>query len=265
MNESGHKTKQADYYDHSVDVEFETNRPRGESRLYQYLMDYKFRRVVDLLSSPLAGARVLDICCGSGMDAEYLARAGAIVVALDISPGAIARSEVRRNRSGVAYEALVGDAEHLPFPDNSFEYAFVHDGLHHLVDPTIAIAEMARVARVGLIITEPADAALTKLLIRLGIMQPHEEAGNLVVRFGPSTLSGVLAGLGFDRISYSRYLMKYGHPPARWWRWFDAPPLLALARSLFLGLGVVAFGRWGNKLAVVAERSNPASPAATGV
>jgi SAM-dependent methyltransferase len=250
------KAEQAEYYDHVVtDLEFEINRPHGESRLYRHLMDFKFERVISQLSRPLAGASVVDVCCGSGMDAEYLVRAGAEVVAVDISAGCLRRARERAQRYGVSYGLVLGDAENLPFRDGAFDYGFVHDGLHHLTSPERAIRELARVSRRGLIVTEPADAAITNLLIRLGLMKPYEEAGNFVIRFRADRLEGLCRSLGFDRIKSSRYLVKYGHPPARWWGRFDAELPFQVARTGFQFLGVTLLGRWGNKLAFVAERS----------
>lgn len=251
------KAGQADYYDHNIeDPEFEINRPHGESRLYRYLMDFKFARVTQLLGRSLQGSTVLVICCGSGMDAEYAAHSGARVVALDISSGCLDRARVRAERYGVKYGLVKGDAENLPFQDSSFDYAFVHDGLHHLPRPELAIAEMARVAKRGIMITEPADANVTKLLIRSRLMKSYEEAGNYVLRFHPLRLATLCRYLGFDRIASSRYLVKYGHPPASWWRYLDTEPLFQAARLTFLLFGSALFGRWGNKLAFVAERSN---------
>ena len=253
------KAEQADYYDHKVaDREFEINRPHGESRLYRYLMDFKFTRVARLLSTPLQGSTVLDICCGSGMDAEYLVRAGAKVIALDISDGCLDRARIRADRYGLSYHLVRGDAENLPFANGSFDYGFVHDGLHHLPQPDRAIAELTRIARRGIIVTEPADAAITKLLIRVGIMQPYEEAGNFVIRFRSDRLESLCRSLGFSRIKSARYLVKYGHPPASWWRRFDSGLLFLAARAGFLLVGVALLGRWGNKLAFVAEKHQPA-------
>ena len=250
------KASQADYYDHEVeDPEFEINRPHGESRLYSYLMDFKFERVINLLGQSLQGSNVLVSCCGSGMDAEYLARCGARVVAMDISGGCLGRARVRADRYGVDYILVRGDAENLPFSDSSFDYAFVHDGLHHLPEPERAIREMARVARRGILITEPADAKLTKLMIGSRVMKPYEEAGNYVIRFDAHRLESLCRDLGFDHISSSRYLVKYGHPPGSWWRRLDASPIFDLSRAAFWVLGVTFFGRWGNKIAFVAERS----------
>jgi SAM-dependent methyltransferase len=178
------------------------------------------------------------------------------VVALDISNGCLERARIRAERFEVTYELVRGDAENLPFRDESFDYAFVHDGLHHLPKPELAISEMARVARRGIVITEPADAMVTNLLITSNLMKPYEEAGNYVRRFNPQQLATLSLSLGFDRVASSRYLLKYGHPPAGWWRYLDKEPLFQAARATFLSFGSTLFGRWGNKLAFVAERSN---------
>lgn len=255
MTKSTANSSQVDYYDHHVeDLDFEINRPHGESRVYHMLMDFKFQKVLELLGNPIGGSSVLVVCCGSGMDAEYAARAGAEVVALDISAGCLKRARTRAERFGLSYSLVRGDAENLPFQDGSFDYAFVHDGLHHLQEPHRAIAEMARIARRGIMVTEPADAAITKLMIRLRLLKPYEDAGNYVLRFLPKELQALCQRLGFDRVASSRYLVKYGHPPARWWSSLDADPVFQAARIAFLMFGVGLLGRWGNKLAFVAVR-----------
>ena len=252
------KTAQAEYYDHAVaDPEFEINRPHGESRLYRYLMDFKFKRVIQLLGGSLAGKRVLVVCCGSGMDAEYLARGGAHVVALDISTGCLIRARERGRRYGLDFTLVGGDAENLPFHDDSFDYAFVHDGLHHLASPERAVREMSRIAATGIVISEPAKAAVTGIPTRIGVMKAYEDAGNFINRLSPKNLERTCRSLGFDHVAYSRYLMKYGHPPATWWHVFDREPLFTVAWVSFRILGVALLGRWGNKLAFVAERSVP--------
>jgi hypothetical protein len=48
---------------------------------------------------------------------------------------------------------------------------------------------MARVAQRGILLTEPADANVTRILVRLRIMKPHEEAGNLCGSISRSDLS----------------------------------------------------------------------------
>ncbi len=248
------KHEQAEHFDHVGSPEFETYRPHREHRLYRYLMAYKLQRALELLPWPLAGRTALSVCGGSGMDAEFVERAGAHVVLLDISRGALLRARERARSYGLGYRLVSGDAEHLPFRSATFDVSFVHDGLHHLVEPGRAIDEMARVARDGVVINEPADAFLTKLLIGLRLIPAREEAGNLVVRFDSVSLQARLARLGFPLGESARYLVKYGHPPARWWRLFDHPVAFTLARLLFLLFGVRLLGRFGNKLSVAATR-----------
>ena len=63
-----------------------------------------------------------------------------------------------RRRHGLEIEAVTADATRLPFADRSFDVVLVHDGLHHLEDPWLGLAEMARVARHTVSVTEPAEA-----------------------------------------------------------------------------------------------------------
>jgi hypothetical protein len=100
---------------------------------------------------------------------------------------------------------------------------------------------------------------LTNLLIRVNLAEQYEEAGNYVMRLEPSRMAAIFRSLGFDRVASGRYLLKYGHPPGRWWRVLDSAPLFSIARAAFTVFGVALFGRWGNKLAFVAERSTKGS------
>ena len=166
---------------HEVEVEFEIVRPDGAPLAYQWLMAEKFRRSVALLP-PLRGATVIDACCGSGMDAEFLAREGAKVIALDISEGCARRARQRAERFDLDYLVVVGDVEHLPVRTGSVDVSYVHDGLHHLTEPMLGVRELARVARRAVSVNEPADALGTQVAVRLGISSNDESAGNRVAR-----------------------------------------------------------------------------------
>lgn len=116
------------------------------------------------------------------MDAEFLARSGATVISSDISLGAAKRSAERAKRYGLRILPLVADVEHLPFLDRSVDLVYVHDGLHHLEKPLAGIAEMSRVASRAVSVTEPAQAAATRLAVRFGLALEREDAGNRVAR-----------------------------------------------------------------------------------
>ena len=246
---------QAEYYDNVPNPEFELRRPHEQPRLYQYLMQFKFEHVCSLLDDSLANKTVVCVCCGSGMDAEFLARTGAHVIATDISTGAVARARQRMQIYGPKYEVVQADVHHLPFPDLAFDYAFVHDGLHHLMDPQSGVAEMARVARRAVIVCEPTDAAITELSRHIGLAKEIEESGNRVRRIGMAELKSWCRSSGLGTVRWRRYLMRYGHPPSSWWKLFDNQVAFISAIALFRLVCVRSLGRWGNKLALVAERT----------
>src|SRR2546428_5805248 len=90
-----HKREQAAFFDREDAAEFEVTRPHGTPALYAWLLAEKFRRSTIALRQLLPGATVLTVCAGSGMDAEYLAVAGARVISSDISLGAARRARQR--------------------------------------------------------------------------------------------------------------------------------------------------------------------------
>lgn len=93
-----------------------------------------------------AGQAVLEYGCGPGSCAFDLARLGARVAGVDISPAAIALARRRAAAEGLADRICfeVMDAESLRFADHSFALVCGSGILHHL-DLERALAEVARV------------------------------------------------------------------------------------------------------------------------
>jgi SAM-dependent methyltransferase len=245
------------FFDEEVEEEFEITRPHGLPALYGWLLCEKFRRSVAGFGELLPGTTALAVCAGSGMDAEFLARSGACVIAADLSLGAARRAHQRADRFGVPITPLVADAERLPVRDRSVDVVYVHDGLHHLADPLVGLAEMARVASLGVSVTEPARAAITRLAIRVGIAGEFEEAGNRVERVTVDKLRAELRERGFEVVHAERYGMFYRHAPKRPMHFFSRPGLLRLSQAAFL-LGNRVAGGLGNKLSVQAVRAEVA-------
>ena len=69
----------------------------------------------------LPPGRALDVGCGEGADAVWLARRGWTVTAVDISDVALGRAREAAERAGVAVEWVCGDALGTPFPARSFD------------------------------------------------------------------------------------------------------------------------------------------------
>ena len=248
-----HKRRQAQHFDEAVDEEWEIARPFDARAFHRYLIEDKFRRSVSALRPLLDGGTVLVACGGSGMDAHLLARAGARVVTSDLSLGAARRARKRALRFDLPITSIVADVERLPFRDRSVDVVYVHDGLHHLERPAAGLAEMARVARVAVCVSEPARAAVTGLAVRLGLALEQEDAGNAVARLLPEDFRDELAARGFGRTRAERYAMYYRHEPGRAVRALSHPALLPLAKGGFR-LANLALGRAGNKLALQAVR-----------
>ncbi len=248
-----HKHRQAAFFDREEAAEFEITRPHGAPGLYGWLLGEKFCRSVTGLRAILPGATVLTVCGGSGMDADFLAGAGARVISSDISLGAARRARERARRFGLTVTPIVADVEHLPFADRAVDLVYVHDGLHHLEQPATGLAEMARVAARAVSVTEPARALVTALAVRLGLALEREEAGNRVARVTLEEMAAVLETQGFQVVHGDRYAMYYQHEPGRVCAALSAPGVFALSRAAWRLSNRLA-GRLGNKLTVQAVR-----------
>jgi demethylmenaquinone methyltransferase/2-methoxy-6-polyprenyl-1,4-benzoquinol methylase len=112
------------------------------------------RRVVKL-AAVQPGNRALDMCCGTGDIALALARAGAETTGLDFSPQMLEVAESRRLKishpqfSIRNLKFLQGDAQQLPFSENSFDIVTVGYGLRNLTSWERGLDEMFRVAKPG--------------------------------------------------------------------------------------------------------------------
>ena len=72
------------------------------------------------------GERVLDVACGTGITAITAHRAGAKVIGLDLTPELLAHAKEEAALADITedIEWKQGDAEDIPFRDNSFDIVF---------------------------------------------------------------------------------------------------------------------------------------------
>ncbi len=75
--------------------------------------------------------RVVDLCCGSGTDAIYLARKGFQVTAVDIAPTALSQAERKARAAGVSVDWLLAN---VLAPPSLAPFDFIYDrGCYHVV------------------------------------------------------------------------------------------------------------------------------------
>jgi ubiquinone/menaquinone biosynthesis C-methylase UbiE len=97
----------------------------------------------------LSGKRVLEVGCGHGGGASYLMRTlhPASYTGLDLNSAGIAFCRKRHNLAGLDF--VRGDAEKLPFPDQSFDAVINVESSSHYPRFPRFLAEVARVLRPG--------------------------------------------------------------------------------------------------------------------
>jgi demethylmenaquinone methyltransferase/2-methoxy-6-polyprenyl-1,4-benzoquinol methylase len=129
------------------------------ARRYDFLNDLQsfglhraWKRRVVQLAQIKPGDRALDLCCGTGDITFALAKNGAQATGLDFSAEML---QVAKNKTGNRKpetgnpKFLQGDAQQIPFPENSFDILTVGYGLRNLTSWERGLDEMFRVARPG--------------------------------------------------------------------------------------------------------------------
>jgi len=106
------------------------------------------------LAAPRPGERALDLCCGTGDVTFALARRGAEAIGLDFSPPMLGVAKQREAAMTLRDDLpvprfMLGDAQKILFPDDSFDLVTVSYGLRNLSDWNDGVREMLRVARPG--------------------------------------------------------------------------------------------------------------------
>jgi SAM-dependent methyltransferase len=149
-------------------------------------------------------ATVLDVGTGAGDLPLTFAARGWAVVGLDADPAVVAEARARTAHVP-AIRIVEGDARDLPLDDASVDVVHASLLAHHLDPPAAlrAFAEMARVARLGVVVNDLRRGLLPLLaagvcVAALGRCRTTRHDGLLSVRraYTPTELDGLLATAG---------------------------------------------------------------------
>lgn len=119
---------------------------RSAADKFYILGQRAFRTYEHLLSTKCPEKSVLECGCGQGSFAPLMARLGARVSGIDISPVAIDHARIEGAAFGLAVDYLVMNAESMSFPDATFDMISGSGILHHL-DLQKAFQEICRVMK----------------------------------------------------------------------------------------------------------------------
>jgi ubiquinone/menaquinone biosynthesis C-methylase UbiE len=110
-------------------------------------------RIARLLLALSPGDGVLDVACGTGNFSRDFARSvgpAGLAVGIDVSETMLARAVEDTRRAGLSNAAYVrGDAQELPFVDESFDAVCCFAAFHLFADPMRALDRMTEVLTPG--------------------------------------------------------------------------------------------------------------------
>lgn len=149
-----------------------------------------------------------------GKDSKYITEKGCDALATDISEHLLKEAK----HLGYITKYKVENAESLSFNDSAFDYVFCKESYHHFPRPMVALYEMLRVAKSGVLLIEPNDTYITsrysKILFRnfkniikffLGKennKHSFEESGNYVFSISRREIEKVALGLNYNTVAF---------------------------------------------------------------
>jgi ubiquinone/menaquinone biosynthesis C-methylase UbiE len=100
-----------------------------------------------MLFSELPEGRILEIGIGTGANIEHYPRTNRAYVGIDISPNMLKRTKDRADKLNISIELKIMDAQHMDFPDNTFDAVVSSCVFCSVPDPLQGLKEAQRVLK----------------------------------------------------------------------------------------------------------------------
>jgi SAM-dependent methyltransferase len=173
-----------------------------------------------------------------GCDAAYLRSVGLSVLATNITDQWLRAA----HEMGLIDAYQVENAEHLSLDDDAVDFVLCKESYHHFPRPPIALYEMLRVARQGVVLIEPIDQPrlldgvkrVVKRVIRGDRQHQFEPSGNFLYRVSLRELEKLLLALGTQVYAF-RGINDFYHP-----RLADSPAQGVNAGNILTRVGIGA-------------------------
>jgi SAM-dependent methyltransferase len=179
------------------------------------------------------------VVCGGETDKKVLQQLGFTNVTISNLD-----SRITGNEFGT-YQWSFQDAEALTFPDNAFDLVVVCAGLHHCHSPHRALLEIYRVARRCAVALEARDGFLSRVAVRLGVVDEYE----VTAVVGNNLAYGGVANTCVPNYIYrwtEREVTKtvasnapYAPPQILWFHEFEPPFAVLRQRKTLKGLFIL--------------------------
>lgn len=180
---------------------------------------YEYHLMPFLRRAAATPGPLLEIGCSMGMDLAELARLGAQVTGVDLSPKSIEVARRHFDLEGIGAELRVANAEQLDFPDASFGVVYSFGVLHHTPNLSAALDEVHRVLRPGgkaflMLYSRYSLNRLVHVLLRIPYESPRDWKTDAPVTrvFSKREVQALLHRFEHLRID-KRYLFGAGYRP----------------------------------------------------
>ena len=121
---------------HKKSQRWETIYSARQKKLVEWLQwesPHPVRALVELFDRPgFRPQRVLELGCGDGVNAVFMASRGCQVTAVDISPTALAMAREKQRAAGVEVQFVEGDILALDLSREAYDFVFDRGMFHHV-------------------------------------------------------------------------------------------------------------------------------------